>query len=234
MTGEEKFLALGVIISQEKIDLDISASDVRSKWSKGLLGKYNPGYYYRAESKGWVIPDDAEHNKFIVTPEGFKHLKTTIGHEEKDELLNPKEVRKTGKLFIFNKSSAYSFDKFIRNILKNAKSRVLIADSYVDETIFDNHLETLPNDLIIKVLFMNDSGSFGARMKRFKVQFKKSDFKKYKDLHDRFIIVDDIAYIIGPSIKDAAANSPAIVVGLNQQETLLISNFFSDIWKLGK
>jgi hypothetical protein len=43
-------------------------------------------------------------------------------------------------------------------------------------------------------------------------------FRRYKPLHDRFVIVDNTGYVLGPSIKDAASNSPALIVELDNEK----------------
>jgi len=44
------------------------------------------------------------------------------------------------------------------------------------------------------------------------------------------VVVDETAYIIGPSIKDAASNSPALVVTLGSKEKNSLQAFFSELW----
>jgi len=46
--------------------------------------------------------------------------------------------------------------------------------------------------------------------------------------------VDDTGYVLGPSIKDAASNSPALVVELDAKENHLLQAFFDELWKKGK
>jgi len=58
--------------------------------------------------------------------------------------------------------------------------------------------------------------------------------KRYKHLHDRFFVVDDLGYVLGPSIKDAASNSPALVVELAAGEKKLLQSFFNEIWDKAK
>jgi hypothetical protein len=60
--------------------------------------------------------------------------------------------------------------------------------------------------------------------------YSKWQFCQSKDLHDRFLIVDDRAYIIGLSIKDAASNSPALVVALSTKDSAALDKFFHKLW----
>jgi hypothetical protein len=58
--------------------------------------------------------------------------------------------------------------------------------------------------------------------------------RRYKHLHDRFIVVDDLAFILGPSIKDAATNSPALVIALGSKEKNSLQTFFGELWSKAK
>src|SRR5436853_503176 len=82
-----------------------------------------------------------------------------------------------------------------------ATTKVVVTDSYVDETIFDTVLDSIPKSLPIQLIYSHipsaNQAAFDTRQKRFVTEYTKYAIKKYKDLHDRFLIVDDRAYIIG-------------------------------------
>jgi hypothetical protein len=48
------------------------------------------------------------------------------------------------------------------------------------------------------------------------------------------MVIDNAGYVLGPSIKDAASNSPAVVVELDPNEKRLLKNFFNELWQKGK
>ncbi len=189
--------------------------------------KYNSAYYDRAQGAGWVDPTGAK-GKFRVTEAGLQNL----------EALAPEfsagELKKSGSLTIFGRKATHTFDKFLRTTFAAAKTEVLIADSWVDGTIFDTVLDVIPKDCTFRLIYAQARDKFEARAKRFSQQYAKFLHRRYKQLHDRFIIVDDTAYIIGPSIKDAASNSPALVVTLGSKEKNSLHNFFSELWSKAK
>ena len=47
-------------------------------------------------------------------------------------------------MVVVNRKATHSFDKYLRKIFVAAKTEVLIADAYVDETIFDTVLDVIP------------------------------------------------------------------------------------------
>jgi hypothetical protein len=228
LSGHQMFLAIAAHCAKGDTSNQINTADVRDKWSKSLLRKkYNPAFYGRAQKAGWVDP--VQHGIFIVNDDGIQHLDDLTGPNSK----NIASLTGSG-LFIFDKKSTHTFDKFLRNILANAKSRVYIADSWVDDTIFDNVLDSIPKTISINLIYGQKRGSFDSRVNRFKNEYSKFIVKKYGDLHDRFLIVDDASYVIGPSLKNAAENSPALVVALSKKDSTLLVKFFQILWVRAK
>ncbi|HVO60790.1 MAG TPA: hypothetical protein VMT53_07630 [Terriglobales bacterium] len=229
MTGHQKFLAVAALVANGKVDVEVSTSQVKTHWRKSVLGvEYNPAFYDRAQSEGWVDSVASKKGILRVTDGGLENLAALVPD------ITPGDLKKSGSLVIVNRKATHTFDKFLRQSLAASKTQVLIADSWVDDTIFDTVLDVIPPTNKIKLIFAQDRGTFDARAKRFGQQYPNFAAKRYKHLHDRFMIVDDVGYILGPSIKDAASNSPALVVVLAQKEKSLLQSFFNDLWAAAK
>ncbi len=228
LSGHQIFLAIATYCASGDTSDQVNIADVRDRWPMSLLRKkYNTNFYTRAQTEGWVDP--VGQGIFIIKDEGLQHLEDLVGSINK----NIASLNNTG-LFIFDKKDTHSFDKFLRTIFANAKSRVLIADSWVDETIFDNVLDSIPKTLDINLIYGQKKGIFDSRIVRFKKQYSKFVVKRYKDLHDRFLIVDNMGCVIGPSLKNAAEKSPALIVVLDKKDSLLLIKFFQVLWKKAK
>ena len=200
---------------------------MKSNWPKAVLSiKYNPAFYDRAQGAGWVDPTGGK-GKFRLTQPGLDNLNALAPEIAAGELI------KSGALIIVNRKATHSFDKFLRTNFAAAKSQVLIADSWVDGTIFDTVLDVIPKDCTFKLIFAQARDKFEERAKRFSQQYAKFAHRRYKHLHDRFIVVDDLAFILGPSIKDAATNSPALVVALGSKEKNSLQAFFCRVVEQG-
>jgi hypothetical protein len=228
MTGHQKFVAVAAIHTKGDITAEICTTDIQRDWRKSLLGiKYNSAFYDRAQGAGWVDPTGAR-GKFRVTESGLENLRA----------LSPEftagDLKKSGALTIFGRKATHTFDKFLRTTFAAAKTQVLIADSWVDGTIFDTVLDVIPKDCTLRLIYAQARGKFEERAKRFSQQYTKFLHRRYKPLHDRFIVVDDTAYILGPSIKDAASNSPALVVTLGAKEKNSLQAFFGELWSKAK
>lgn len=229
MSGQEKFLAVATYLCAGEIDKEVAVAEVVKKWSKVVLKtKYNASAYNRATGQSWLKPIDGKKGVFTVTAKGVKHI---------EDLSSPQTtsaVVAENSLCIFEKKSTHSFDKFLRTTLSGATTKVAIADSYVDETIFDTVLDSIPKTVPIQLIYSHipstNQTAFDTRQKRFITEYPKYTIKKYKDLHDRFLIVDDRTYIIGPSIKDAASNSPALLVALSSKDSATLDKFFHRLW----
>jgi hypothetical protein len=229
MTGHQKFLAVAALLSNGKTNVEVSTSQIQTHWLKSVLGaEYNPAFYDRAQREGWVNSVVSKKGTLCVTDAGLENLIALVPD------ITPGDLKKSGSLMIVNRKATHTFDKFLRQTLAAAKTQVLIADSWVDDTIFDTVLDVIPPSNTIKLIFAQDRGTFEARAKRFSQQYPKFAAKKYKHLHDRFMIVDDVGYVLGPSIKDAASNSPALVITLAQKEKNLLQSFFNDLWAAAK
>jgi hypothetical protein len=228
MSGHQKFVAVAAIQARGDVTVEVCTKDVQREWRKSLLGvKYNPSFYDRAQGAGWADPTGPR-GKFHATEAGLENLQALAPQ------FSTVEIRKTGSLIIVNRKATHTFDKFLRTTLAAAKNQVLIADSWVDDTIFDTVLDVIPRDCTVRLLHAQARGNFDARAKRFSQQYSKFATKRYKPLHDRFMVVDDTAYILGPSIKDAATNSPALVVALGSKEKNSLHAFFGELWSKAK
>jgi hypothetical protein len=224
LSGHQMFLAIAAHCAGGNTSNQVNIADIRDKWPKSLLKKkYNAVFYSRAQEENWVDP--VRQGIFIVKDNGFQHVDDLAGSNNKGTVSLSK-----GGLFIFNKKNTHTFDKFLRNIFANAKSRVFIADSWVDETIFDNVLDSIPKTLDINLIYGQKKGIFDSRVIRFKKEYPKFVVKRYKDLHDRFLVVDNMGCVIGPSLKNAAEKSPALIVVLNKNDSLLLIKFFQSLW----
>jgi len=231
MNGHEKFLAVAALNCKGKPDVELAVHDIQSQWLKSLMGqKYNAAFYERAQRAGWVDRLADRKGVFSVNQPGLDHLGAL---EKSDGVPTTGELQKAGGLVVVNRKATHSFDKYLRTIFAAAKSEVLIADAYVDETIFDTVLDVISQTIPIKLLYGRAQGTFAAKAGRFSKQWNQFSSKKYQHLHDRFMVVDHGGYFLGPSIKDAASNSPALVVELDSEEKRLLRNFFNELWQKG-
>lgn len=216
MSGDDVFVAIAFFITGGSLDMEFTSAQVKSHWLKSVIGKaYNGGFVTRA--KGRIHSSSL--GKFSLTEEGSTYVERLFG-----------AVPSVGTaLVVFRKKQAHLFDKRLREILKGATSRVDIADTYVSSVLFDTLLENIPDQVPIRFAYGKDVGGFLSVAARFSKQYH-FESRQTSDFHDRFIIVDDKGYLIGPSLKDAADRKPATLVTLSREDSTQLVELFKDIW----
>lgn len=232
MSGHQKFVAMAALNCKGKPGVEVATRDIQNHWLKSLMGQeYNPAFYDRAQQEGWVDRVTGKKGVFSFNQPGLDQL-TAL--EKSDGVVGVGDLQKTGGLIVVNRKATHSFDKYLRKIFVVAKAEVLIADSYVDETVFDTVLDVIPQTVPIKLLYGRAMGTFAAKAARFSKQWVQFSSRRYKQLHDRFMVIDNLGFVLGPSMKDAASNSPALVVELDPNEKRLLRNFFNELWASAK
>ncbi|MDD5110233.1 MAG: hypothetical protein PHI63_03380 [Patescibacteria group bacterium] len=229
MTGHQKFLALAAWECAGKPGWGLEIARIKKDWRKSILkSDFNPSFYDRADRDEWVKPT-GKRGWFAVTVKGIEHLEALV-----DGNGDQQEIKGCWGLRIFHWGQSVTFDTHIRNILAKAKKYVFFADSYTDENTFDNALAIIPRTLKIYFLLNHTSGKFLARDNRFKIEYKKYFRRRHPRLHDRFFVVDDVAYIVGTSINNATKKSPTMVITADRNASRLIRDFFQYLWAQAK
>jgi len=225
LTGHEKVLIVLALITNGTVSVKVDSTEVKKKWARtALKSQYSSTYVSRAVERGWLVPSSG--NAYEVTKVGMDYL---LEIQELGDSIIATQFK--SELQLFETGQTHSFDKYLRKILMTAGAQVRIADSYVDGTIFDNLLDQIPKKVRVQLMFGKAYGSFEQRATRFSTEYPKFAHKQNLRFHDRLLIVDSVAYILGPSLKDAADKSPASVVRLNSRDSQLLIQFFDKIWK---
>lgn len=103
---------------------------------------------------------------------------------------------------VFFNGQIFDAYKFVCDLVKSAKNRIVLIDNYVDEsvlTLFDKR-----GDNIKAIIYTDAERTRQIRLdiQRHNRQYAPIEIKYVADIHDRFLIIDDTLYHIGASIKD--------------------------------
>ena len=93
----------------------------------------------------------------------------------------------------------------------------------------------IPQGIKIRMLTENIRGSFRTVAKSF-ITNPKNNFEvrqTHKLFHDRVIFVDDVCYVTGLSIKDAAKKKPTYLDRFTGAKALEMKNNYEDLWLKG-
>lgn len=94
--------------------------------------------------------------------------------------------------------------KFVNQLVRSAKSRIILIDNYVDDTVLtqlDNRKEGVEAIIYTRRI----TAAFQLDIDRHNRQYAPIEVKTATRIHDRFMVVDDTLYHIGASIKDLGA-----------------------------
>ena len=143
----------------------------------------------------------------------FKRLIMTeykiLEHDSKiDELFDKLEPKKLEKQKIFFYGEIYDSYSLIIDLIKEANTRIIIIDNYIDKSILDMLIYKKENVSVELVT----SSHYLTKLVIIKFNKQYPELKiKYSNLfHDRFIIIDSTLYHLGTSLKDLGKKCFAI------------------------
>ncbi len=125
-----------------------------------------------------------------------------------DELQNKKETEFKQKIF-FN-GQIYDAYSLIIDIIKRAKSKILIIDNYVDDSIL-KMLSKKNKDVKVVILTSQNCNLNKLDISKFNKQYPSLKISYTNKFHDRFIVIDNNElYHSGASLKDLGKKCFAI------------------------
>jgi len=146
--------------------------------------------------------------KFIIkNAEIFSRLDKleykAIEHDKKfDEVFkaleSPEELPKQG---IFFEGQIFDAYKFVSDLIRKAKKRIILVDNYIDDTVL-MILNKRKKDVMAVVYTRKITKQILLDLKKYNAQYPKIEIKEFTKSHDRFLIIDNSIYHIGASLKD--------------------------------
>lgn len=102
---------------------------------------------------------------------------------------------------IFYNGQFFDAHLFVTNLIKQAKVNIVLVDNYIDEITL--MLFSGCQNLKIEIYTQNISKQLLMTVEKYNKQYNNIKLKKTKNVHDRFLIIDDKElYHIGASLKD--------------------------------
>ncbi len=102
---------------------------------------------------------------------------------------------------VFYNGQIFEAYVFVSDLIKLAKKTIILIDNYIDESVFtllDKREKGV--DATIYTQTINEQNKLD--IKKHNAQYQPIEIKQTKNIHDRFLIIDDTVYHIGASIKD--------------------------------
>ena len=129
----------------------------------------------------------------------YKQIETDNQIEELFRKIDERTI--TPKQGIFFDGQIYDAYEFICDLIKGAKTRIVLIDNYVDDTVL-TMMDKRAAGVSVTVYTQRISPQFQLDIAKHNAQYTAIEVKEFKKSHDRFLILDNLVYLIGASLKD--------------------------------
>ena len=160
------------------------------QWATSVLKNYiQNGYVINGEK----ITND----RFVSLENDVNILKSQINKINSKIKENSLEFNQN----IFFDGQIYDAYIFVNDLLKLAKSEIVLIDNYIDDTVF-TLFSKYPN-INFTIYTSTISKQLKLDFEKYSKQYKNISLKTFKSSHDRFLIIDKKEiYHLGASLKD--------------------------------
>ena len=90
---------------------------------------------------------------------------------------------------------------FVADLIKRAKSEIILIDNYVDETVL-TMLDKRNDGVKATIYTANIPKQLKLDLQKHNSQYQPINIERFDKSHDRFLIIDNDVYLIGASLKD--------------------------------
>ena len=150
----------------------------------------------------------------------YKQIETDHQIEELFRKIDERTI--TPKQGIFFDGQIYDAYEFICGLIKSAKTRIVLIDNYVDETVL-TMLDKRNTDVSATIYTQKVSPQFQLDITKHNAQYPAIDVKEFTKSHDRFLILDNQVYLIGASLKDLGRKWFAVSLMSETDPVILLS-----------
>ena len=102
---------------------------------------------------------------------------------------------------IFYDGQVFDAHVFVSDLIRNAKTRIVLIDNYVDDTVLkllDKRSPSVKATIYTKQI----SPALQTDINLHNTQYEPINVQVFEDSHDRFLMIDETVYHIGASLKD--------------------------------
>jgi hypothetical protein len=132
----------------------------------------------------------------------------------------------------FGPGAAYDFFRALRELVASVDQTLFVVDPYMDAETFDGYLSALPAGRKVRLLLARYASDVNVAARKFSLQTGSVvEGRKSDAIHDRVIFVDGAqCWVLGASIKDAAAKKPTYLAPLSADITRQKVQIYEAIW----
>jgi hypothetical protein len=121
---------------------------------------------------------------------------------------------------IFQTGCVWDAWAYVSDLVRSAKKRIVLIDNFVDDRVL-SLLDKRADD-VEATIYSRYYDPFQTDLKKHNEQYREVLFVQLAQKnHDRFLIIDDDAYLLGASVKDMGIGMCAVTKMLVSPETIL-------------
>jgi hypothetical protein len=132
------------------------------------------------------------------------------------EILSPTSSGST----VYDAGDPFAFYSDLAQKLRMAKQSVFVCDPYLSKAVFDTYLDEIQKSCSVLCLTSAEQYSRNPGLlnvaKMFRVNYPNLQFRTSTSIHDRLITIDEQAWVVGQSIKDAATRKGTYMVQVDK------------------
>lgn len=145
----------------------------------------------------------------LVGQETLQHLRLSsienklIEHDQKfNKLFSALENSELPQRGVYFDGQVYDAYQFVSDVIKNAKSSIILIDNYIDDSVLTLFSKRKKN-VTATIYTASISKQLRLDLEKHNAQYPEVKVELFKQSHDRFLIIDEKElYHIGASLKD--------------------------------
>ena len=102
---------------------------------------------------------------------------------------------------IFFDGQIFDAYTFVSDLVRSAKSRIILFDNYVDDTVL-TLLDKRADGVSAQIYTRSITQQLALDLQRHNAQYRPIAIDAFQNTHDRFLCIDDTVYHLGASLKD--------------------------------
>lgn len=157
----------------------------------------------------FMITDYVDH-KFITSIDHAKKLLTNIENNKRKEIGEK----------LFKSNEEFDAWNYTCGLIRNAQKRIVLVDGYIDERILS--LLTKREANVTATIYSRYNETIKTDIEKYNKQYSPIEYIQFsKAVHDRFLIIDDVVYHMGASVKDMGKSLCAVTkMNITPQEII--------------
>ena len=121
---------------------------------------------------------------------------------------------------LFKSNEEFDAWNYTCSLIRNAQKRIVLVDGYIDERILS--LLTKREANVTATIYSRYNETIKTDIEKYNKQYSPIEYIQFsKAVHDRFLIIDDVVYHMGASVKDMGKSLCAVTkMNITPQEII--------------